>query len=119
MFDQVGQDNKSTVRPAPPLNNQRTEVRRCSAIGQTFGIVVQTPPAFDEINGRASILNDCPILDEYGETMTAFLNEFANVLERPQPQHCIGADPISSIKPGGALMRQVLDVGGRTSNALK
>lgn len=48
--DQLGHNQEPTVGPPMPLNEQRTEVGWRGAVGQPFGVVVQSPSTRHQVD---------------------------------------------------------------------
>src|SRR5215469_10239105 len=90
MTQELGEDQEPAIRPAKPLNEQRSEVGWCCAPRKSLGIVVERPAASDQVDARLRVLDDRPVLDEYGNLVTPLLADAADVAEGFRAQEGIG-----------------------------
>src|SRR5881409_3651481 len=119
MADQFRQDDETAVSPPPPLNDERTEIRRRRAERQPLRIVVELPPVIDEIYGRLRVFDDRPVLDELANRVPALDVDNGDVFERALAGERVGPDPERRPVVGEPLMDDVLDIRGGAGNPLQ
>src|SRR5579859_1483128 len=118
-FEQAREDNQTTIGPPPSLDHKSPKIRRGRAVSQSLRMIVQTPAARHEIDGRPRVFDQGLVLDEDRNLMTALFGKSPDLVDRCETKNGIGANPERRVIRSEALVDQVLNIGGRASHTLQ